>query len=63
MSEPTPDWVTETPDETTYSISMFDDGGVSVQNIEITREEYCALKAHLAALRGYGARPADTTSS
>lgn len=51
--EPLPDWLTHTPDETIYSLTMFDGGGTAVQDIEITRDEYLALKAHLANLRGY----------
>lgn len=48
-----PDWVNETPDETTYDLTMYGDHGGSIQEIDLARAEYIALKAHLAKLRGY----------
>jgi hypothetical protein len=51
-----PEWVTETPD-TYYHLSM--DGALGTatgefdQEIELTREEYVALKALVAKMRGY----------
>jgi hypothetical protein len=48
-----PEWVNETPDPQIYSLVMYDGGGASVQEIDdLTREEFCALKKHLAAMRG-----------
>ena len=48
--EPIPDWL-ETPDDTSYCLTMFDSGGSSQQEIELTREEFVALKEHLAGRR------------
>jgi hypothetical protein len=49
-----PDWVDETPESKTYDLIMWEgDGGMSEQEIRISRAEFVALKAHLAALRGY----------
>lgn len=47
------DWVTDTPPEETYSLTMFGAGGGGEQEIDITRDEYINLKRHLAAWRGY----------
>jgi hypothetical protein len=41
----------ETPPEMEYSLTMDDQGDV-LQDINLTREEYVALKEHLATLRG-----------
>jgi hypothetical protein len=46
-----PDWVENTPG-VYYELSMATDDG-DEQRIEITREEYLALKERLATLRGY----------
>jgi hypothetical protein len=48
------DWVTETPIEPGYQLSMWDegDGGTALQIVSVTREEYVALKSFLAARRG-----------
>lgn len=50
-AEPLPRWATETPDEPDYSLTMYDDGGSSKENIDLTREEYTGLKSFLACLR------------
>ncbi|MCC6586235.1 MAG: hypothetical protein IT168_05905 [Bryobacterales bacterium] len=47
-----PEWVNETPDETTYDLVMFDEGGGPAQRIELTRDEFVGLKEHLASMRG-----------
>jgi hypothetical protein len=47
-----PGWVENTPQEQAYELSMFDSDD-NAQQIEMSREEFIALKAHLAALRGY----------
>ena len=46
-----PDWVKETPEECSYNLTMYDDIGGSVQQVDLTRSEYEALKQHLAVLR------------
>ena len=48
-----PGWVTQTPD-CSYNLTLFDGDGDSIQDFNLTREEYVALKAELARLRGYG---------
>ena len=47
-----PDWVTETPEESSYNLLMWDGDGDAVENIDPTRVEYIALKQYLAGLRG-----------
>jgi hypothetical protein len=42
----------ETPDTDSYHIEMRRPCGIHEQDIELSRDEYIALKAHLAALRG-----------
>lgn len=46
-----PEWLA-TPDDIEYELLMSDSGGETVQQIDITRAEYIALKRHLAELRG-----------
>jgi hypothetical protein len=41
----------ETPQDIEYVLLMSDSGGDTVQQINITREEYIALKEHLVKLR------------
>jgi len=53
MNTEIPEWVDKTPDPPEYDLVMWDAGGSSEENIEVTREEYIALKAHLAGMRGY----------
>lgn len=48
-----PDWVTETPDESSYNLTMYDEYGASIQQIELSRDEYESLKQHLAIHRGH----------
>lgn len=50
-----PLWATETPNEQAYSLVMSDSGGDSAEELDLTRDEYNALKRHLAAMRGYTA--------
>lgn len=47
-----PDWVEETPYETSYNLIMMGEDGGHLQDIELTRTEFIALKGHLAELRG-----------
>ena len=52
--EQIPDWVNETPDDYAYDLTMYEGGGsVSGQDISLTRDEFVALKQHLAVMRGY----------
>ena len=52
-----PEWVKETPEPMEpwppFSMISQEMEGEFLQDIELTREEYIALKAHLAKLRGY----------
>ncbi len=50
--EPLPEWVAETPYETMFSLEVFLGSGESAQTIDLTRDEYIALKARIAELRG-----------
>ena len=47
-----PEWVSSTPGDHTYELNMFDISGESLQYIEVTREEFIALKERLAVIRG-----------
>jgi hypothetical protein len=51
--EDPPEWVEKTPDECTYNLTMFETRGGEIQNIDVTRDEYIALKRHLATMRGF----------
>ena len=48
-----PDWVKETPADHLYTLTMFENSDAGIEEIQMSRAEYIALKAHLAALRGY----------
>jgi hypothetical protein len=51
-----PEWINETPDAPTYRLVMTDWASPmndDVQEIELTRAEFIALKERLAKLRGY----------
>lgn len=43
------EWL-ETPDVAEFTLAMYDDG-TACQYIRLTRDEYIALKQHLAAMR------------
>ena len=45
-------WVTYTPDECEYRLVMFDNDGGKLQGVELTRDEYIAVKEQLAHSRG-----------
>ena len=47
-----PEWVTDTPDERSYKVVMFDESGGEIQGVWLTRDEYIGLKEHLARTRG-----------
>lgn len=49
---PVPEWLEEMPGEASYDLTMFGPGGESVQEVSLARDEYVALKVHLAATRG-----------
>lgn len=50
----TPDWVNDTPPDNEYRMSVASDCQLAnLETIDLSREEYIALKAHLAAIRGY----------
>lgn len=57
-----PAWVNDTPPDHSYSLTMFQNSDSSIQDIELTREEYIALKEHLAAMRGY-VKPDETAAA
>jgi hypothetical protein len=48
-----PDWVKETPPDHMYCLDMFESGDNHVESIDLTRDEYIALKRHLAAVQGH----------
>jgi len=48
-----PAWVTEDPNDIDYWLHAFHEGECHEQRISMTREEFKALKVHLATLRGY----------
>jgi hypothetical protein len=48
-----PEWVTETPEPTTYALAMWDSSGGSIQEVPVDEKEFIALKSHLAKLRGF----------
>jgi hypothetical protein len=48
-----PIWVTETLPELIYQLIVWEGDGSEGESVDLTRNEYIALKAHLAAMRGY----------
>lgn len=53
MPEKLPEWIHQTPEETSYALLMWEPDGGCEQEIELTRSEYIKLKQYLALLRGY----------
>jgi hypothetical protein len=52
--ERVPDWVNDTPPDNEYCLMIMSEFTTTTpQAIDLSRDEYIALKAHLAALRGY----------
>ena len=48
-----PEWVTKTMGEMTYGLEiMCGCGDCNTEAVDLTREEYIALKLHLAKMRG-----------
>jgi hypothetical protein len=47
-----PELLRETPPPTTYNLTMYQSGGSSAQDIELSREEFIDLKDHLTSMRG-----------
>ena len=52
MPDTTRNWFQETPDDASYDLTMYDSGGGSIQNVQLSREEYIDLKEYIAAHRG-----------
>jgi hypothetical protein len=52
MADQIPDWVEKTP-HLYFCLSVDDSDGNIAQDIDLTRDEYIPLKAHLAAMRGH----------
>jgi len=52
VSEAAPDWLTETPEDLSYKLEVWDPD-TTVQEITLTRGEYIALKHVAAKMRGY----------
>ena len=50
---PEEDWVSETPDQCFGYWLVMEDNSDWIQDIELTRAEFIALKQRLAELRGY----------
>jgi hypothetical protein len=48
-----PEWVTDTPEDIYYDLTMIEVYGGADQQISLTRDEFIALKDHLAKMRGY----------
>ncbi len=48
-----PYWVTSTHPEHSYQLVLFENNDSGVEEIDLTRAEYMALKQHLAGMRGY----------
>jgi hypothetical protein len=46
------EWAVSTPYQEHYNLEMVEGGGEVIQDIELTRHEYIALKLHLAKMRG-----------
>lgn len=53
-----PAWATEEIPDLTYELTVYEPGGGSIMNLEMTREEFKTLRSHLAELRGYTQRRA-----
>jgi uncharacterized protein with PIN domain len=52
-AEGLPEWVTKTMDETDYKLEiMCGCGDCNTEIVDLTRDEYIALKQHLAKMRG-----------
>jgi hypothetical protein len=51
-----PDWVNETPDETSHALAMWEGGGGEEQRVDLTREEFVLAKRLVATLRGFELR-------
>lgn len=46
------EWANETPPDHSYSLDMYQNSDVSIQSVELTRQEFIELKVHLAEMRG-----------
>ncbi len=53
-AEAPPTYLIETPPDNSYQLAMFDDiEGTDVEQIELSRAEYLAIKKVLIKMRGY----------
>ncbi|MDZ4798875.1 MAG: hypothetical protein SGI92_11985 [Bryobacteraceae bacterium] len=59
LTEESTEWIASTPPECEYFIEMMG-SDTTEQRIDITRDEYIALRAHLVKLRGID-QPTETT--
>lgn len=60
-----PTWITITPEPASFGLVAYEGPeltGSALQEIEVTREEYGALKEHLASIRDL-LRPAETAAA
>ena len=59
-AQPLPDWLQATPEELVYRVQVLDwnNGTQSErQSIDLTRDEYAAIRVYLAGLRGIQLTP------
>jgi hypothetical protein len=52
-------WISKTPDDCSYSLTMYDAGGCDIQEMWISREEFIYLKQILAARLEYAEQEAE----
>lgn len=52
-AEEVPEWATTTPEEIDYYLEMYDPNDEALQHVDLTRDEFIALKEHLAKMRGF----------
>jgi hypothetical protein len=57
-----PVWVTKTPDETGYTLTLWSEDG-SGDDIHVSRAEYITLKAALAKMRGFDVAEAEAETA
>lgn len=50
-----PEWVDDTPEASSYNLTMYAGDGNSEQELNLTRAEYIELKHRLAEMRGFPA--------
>lgn len=57
-----PKWATDTPPDHNYQLTMFENNDYGIEEVTVTREEYIALKHHLAKMRGYDVKEMEKES-